>query len=599
MEDNMNYESAIKEYGEVLLRYEEIEYNKRLELCTEFYGMLYTQCEIYENERDGFEKESRLIRICIRTLIPILENCIKDEKMPIELMVKYYELYENAFYLASRRSFKHYLLSMELKWNKKVFKPRMSLFEPIIYYLNKMALDNDIKLLRISMPPGYAKSVTVTAFSSFIYGINHNASILRISASDLLVKQFGRDTVNFLKSEQQGKIFPFFKDDRFIKKTEDEFQLYGSNERNFLCKTRDSTIVGFRTDILIEDDLIGGTQEALNNDLHTSIRNKHIVDWSARNKNEKDFKIVSIGTMFNPDDLLCWLKGQSMKNGDKIETPFYRYVEAYRNRDTGKLEVFITIPALDEEDNSTLESEFSTTYFRNIRDSLLEDKSGNGNYYWQSTFMQNPVSPTGLNFGYDNLQTYTELPKDDKGNFLTANYSVAVLDPNRRGKDFISMPIFVPYIDQFYLIDAFFRQCAMSEAYDEIVQRIIKYNIRKLYIEINTDTSLPELLRAKLKAKGHKGCEIVEIYSVINKEQKIKDNQGYIKQMIVFPDRQKWKLLGNDVKTAMEQLISFSFDRANSHDDFPDSLSILVMENMRADEFFGFLQIEDRAKLGI
>lgn len=432
-----------------------------------------------------------------------------------------------------------------------------------------------------------------------MFGIDHNKSILRISASDLLVKQFGRDTVNFLKSEQQGLIFPFFADDKFIKKTEDEFQLYGSNERNFLCKTRDSTIVGFRTDILIEDDLIGGTAEALNNELHTSIYNKHIVDWTARSKNEKDFKVISIGTMFNPEDLLCKLKELSEKNGELIETPFKRYVEAYKNSKTGKLEVFITIPALDEEDKSTLESEFSTTYFRGVRDSLLEDKSGNGNYYWQSTFMQRPVSPTGLNFSYDNLQTYMELPKDEKGNFLTANYTIAVLDPNRKGRDFISMPIFLPYESKFYLIDVFFRQCAMSEAYDEIVQKIIKYNIRKLYVEINTDTSLPELLRAKLRAKNHVGCEIIEIYSTINKDQKIKDNQEYVRKMIYFPDRRKWRALGSEMKTAMEQLISFSFERRNAHDDFVDSLCIMVMNNLPHLEYNTFVRFIDRSLLGI
>lgn len=415
----------------------------------------------------------------------------------------------------------------------------------------------------------------------------------------MLVKQFGRDTVGLLKSEAQGKIFPFFVEDRFSKKTEDEFQLQGSNERNFLCKTRDSTIVGFRSDILIEDDLIGGTQEAMNNELHSSIYNKHIVDWTSRAKNEEDFKVISIGTMFNPDDLLCKLKELSIINGDLQECQFDKYVEVYKNRNTGKLEVFITIPSLDENDKSTLECEFSTKYFLEVRDNLLLDKSGNGNYHWQSTFMQKPVAPTGLSFSYDNLQVYEELPKDEKGNFLVAPYSIASLDPNRRGNDYISMPIFIPYNDVFYLVNFFFRKGAMSDMYDDIVDMLIKYNVRKLYVEVNVDGSLPELLRRKMEDKKYHYCEIIEIYSTVNKEQRIKDNQGYVKKLVIFPERKRWKAIGSELKEAMEQVISYSFDRPNKHDDGIDSICMMVMENIPKLDFVNIISLGSRKELGI
>lgn len=405
--------------------------------------------------------------------------------------------------------------------------------------------------------------------------------------------------MGLLKADAQGKIFPFFVEDRFIKKTEDEFQLQGSNERNFLCKTRDSTIVGFRADILIEDDLIGGTQEAMNNELHSSIYNKHIVDWSARAKNEEDFKIISIGTMFNPEDLLCRLKELAILNGDLQETKFKKYVEVYKNRSTGKLEVFITIPALDENERSTLECEFSTKYFLETRENLLLDKSGKGNYHWQSTFMQKPIYPTGLSFSYDNLQIYDELPKDSKGNFLVAPYSIASLDPNRKGNDYVSMPIFIPCNDVFYLVNCFFRQGAMSDMYDDIIEMIIKYNIRKLYVEINVDGSLPELLKKKMEEKKYFYCEIIEIYSVINKEQRIKDNQGYVKKLVIFPNRKKWRAIGSEFKDAMEQMMSYSFERPNKHDDCVDSICMMVMENIPKIDYISTLTLGNRAELGI
>ena len=93
-------------------------------------------------------------------------------------------------------------------------------------------------------------------FNAWLYGINLDNSVLRISCSELLVKQFGRDTAELMNSEQYKKVFHLMPSDMFLKKTEDEFQLRGARERNYLCITRDSAIVGFRTNYLMLDDLI-------------------------------------------------------------------------------------------------------------------------------------------------------------------------------------------------------------------------------------------------------------------------------------------------------------------------------------------------------
>lgn len=148
-----NYEEAIQKYVNVLKSFKNIPNDKLYDICLDLYNILYVQYEYYVNNVDKFEKESALVKICITILIPIVEKYIKDISIDNELRLKYYELYENLYYFASRRSFKHFLLSMEFKWKKKVFRQRIQLFEPIIFYLNKLALDNEIKLIRISLPP--------------------------------------------------------------------------------------------------------------------------------------------------------------------------------------------------------------------------------------------------------------------------------------------------------------------------------------------------------------------------------------------------------------------------------------------------------------
>lgn len=421
---------------------------------------------------------------------------------------------------------------------------------------------------------------------------------MRISCSDILVKQFGRDLVDIIRSEAYKKIFPYFERDRFLKKTEDEFQFNESRERNYLCITRNSNIVGFRCDILIEDDLIAGTPEASNDDLHKAIRHKHITDWTSRFKDEMG-QTICIGTMFNPDDLLNWLYDNISTNGTKVtDMPYcdHKFVKVFRNK-KGRLEVFITVPALDNDDNSTLEKIFSTSYFRKKRDDLLQDNSGQGLYEWKAVYQQEPIAPTGLNFSYGNLQVYDDIPRDKNGKSLIAPYNIAVIDPARKGNDYIAMPILNPVKNKFYLVGCLFRQNAMSEVLNEIIAKIIKFKVRVLYVEINVDSSLPLLLETKLKEKKYI-CEIREIFSVMNKEQKIKDNQGHIKNYIIFPSKSLARSDG-DLRGAMDQLTSYSFDKPNKHDDFPDSLAMFIMENMPEPELDNEFEIFSRRELGI
>lgn len=592
-----NYEQVINGFCKVLGQERKLEPDIHFEVCSNFYDALYVQFDKYFYDLDRQEKELKIVKLCIAVLIPSIERKLTNPKINNDLRVKYYELYEKAYNLAARRSFKHFLLAMEFKKRKKVWIQRVNLFEPIIFYLNKIALDNDIELIRASMPPGYGKSYILTNFNAWLYGIDFELAVMRISCSDLLVKQFGRDVVDMLKSEEFAKIFPYFGVDRFFKKTEDEFQFKDSRERNYLCITRDSRIVGFRTNYIIEDDLIGGTAEAMKPELHKSIINKHTTDWTTRNK-DSNLKTIALGTMFSPDDSLNWLKEQAEKHGDLIDSPFKKYVEVYKNRDTGRLEVFITIPALDENDCSTLESEFPTAVFLKKRDELFSDKSGDGVYFWNAVFMQSPTSPTGLDFGYDSLIKYDSLPKFENGELKLASYNTASLDPARKGKNYVSMPIFNTVDNLHYLIACMFRKEPMTELYDVIVEKIIKYNIKTLYVEINTDTSLPTVLRERLKAKNIAFCNIIEVYSVENKEQRIKDNKGHIKNTVAFPARKFW---GKDLelKAFMEQLTSYSFDRPNKFDDAIDGVTIYIMQNTPKMTPNAVLELLDRSLLGI
>ena len=114
------------------------------------------------------------------------------------------------------------------------------------------------------------------------------------------------------------------------------------------------------------------------------------------------------------------------------------------------------MPALDENDESTCPELASTEELRDKRSKL-------DTWLWETNYQQNAVAPEGLEFDYERLQTYSELP------IFEDDYAFASLDPARRGKDYVSMPIFKRNGDFFYLVDCLFSNTSMKYLYDRIV----------------------------------------------------------------------------------------------------------------------------------
>lgn len=175
-------------------------------------------------------------------------------------------------------------------------------------------------------------------------------------------------------------------------------------------------------------------------------------------------------------------------------------------------------------------------------------------------------------FDYDKLKTYDELPAG-----LT-DVSWAVLDPNRKGNDYLSMPICrKDAYDEHYLVDILFKKTSTKYLIDEIVDKIIVNKVVLLSIESNTDTSLDQIIKQKLDERGYHGCVVVAKYSTENKEVKINSMKDLIKDKIHFPAKALFKP-NTDMGQAMEQLTMYSFDFPVKHDDMPDSLSMYSKE---------------------
>ena len=305
--------------------------------------------------------------------------------------------------------------------------------------------------------------------------------------------------------------------------------------------------------------------------------------WTSRADSE-NLKIMLLGTMWADTDLLNVIYDRAWQEEEILRDPNHKFTEISAS---GK-SVFIGVPALDENDESTCPKRYSTEFLQKKRKNM-------DRFLWMCVYQQDPIAPENLSFDYGALETYENLPETR----VLSRY--ATLDPARKGKNFVSMPIFYKfdgYEKQHHLVDFLYQKKSMKELYDEIVDRIIYHRLNRLVLENNTDTSLKMVLDTKLKERGYFGCQIDEVYSTQNKEQRIKDHQGDIRGSIIYPAKGKY-LPNTEFGKAMESVTSYSFDYPNKFDDAIDSIGMFSMYFLDTGQSFAKAGTFNRRMLGI
>lgn len=311
-----------------------------------------------------------------------------------------------------------------------------------------------------------------------------------------------------------------------------------------------------------------GAEEATNSELHKGIYESWKTEWFNR-RTDPSVTYIFVGTMWSPEDILNRTM-EDIEVSHTMKPSKIRGFEKYVMEATDGYAVFIKVPLLDENDESTCPAVMTTDEARHLRDTTDE-------FLFSCVYQQEPIAPTGLEFADDLLEHYEQLPLTEKGEDICLPYCLSVLDPARRGKDNVSMPIFKTDGDKYYLIDCIFTQKPMTDLYDDIVDKIIEHTITKFVVENNIDTSLKTLLEEKLIKKGYGYCEIIEKYNTVKKEQRIKDARGIIKKFILFKDKKSYKP-NTDYGRFMKNFTTYSFDFPNKHDDAPDSVAMFANE---------------------
>ena len=555
------YEKTLKDIA-VLLRKKD----KNDLFKIEWLGQALRIFEAYFDEDD-----LKAVKLCKSVYIPIAEKLIKDSE--VDNMNDFYSLYKQLYAFAGRRDLECFIDYMEFDKQTRVLSNRRGALAPFIYALGRLPFDEKLKYVIASYPPSTGKTFSMNYYTAWTYGLNINNSNLRLSYNEDLVLSFSRSIKDIISSPLFGDIFPRFKSFNgkpFEKEKESDWKIKTSSAlTSHISRTRDGGTTGVRANrTIILDDMTKGAEESTNADLHRKYYDKWKTEWYNR-RDGKSTKFVLAGTMWSPEDILNRVREDREAISPLKKSNKFKYMEESEDGST----IVIRVPMLDENDESTCPDVYTTEEALNIRATTDE-------YLFSCVYQQNPIAPTGLDFAYELLQTYDDLPKNEDGSPAYTDYSYASLDPARKGKDNVSMPILKKDNDGiYYFIDCIFKKAPMSDLYDEIVDKIIEHNIIDFVIENNTDTSLKELIEEKLNQKGYNLCVIREKYNVEKKEIRIKDMRGHMKRLIRFKDRNV-VFPNTDYGRFMQNFTTYSFDYPNKNDDAPDSLALFTAETI-------------------
>jgi hypothetical protein len=580
-----DYKKAITEITELFEKKQIPDLDTSIEMAKAQLELLVSLFDISETEED----KQWSVKYSAAHLVPLLTKMLASPKVDAKKVEIVYTVYRRAYAFCGRRSLAHFIDFME--WDRptsnKVFINRRETLNPIVYYLNKMTFDDKLNTFVFSLPPGYGKTFVLNYYSAWLYGVNINNSVLRMSYNDELLVGFSRSIKDLIVSDQFAEIFPTFsiyKNKPFDKEKDSDWKLKNADVIvSHYIRTRDGGTTGVRArTAIILDDITKGADEANNDDLHEGYWNKFTTEWWNRRENDR-IKYIFAGTMWTPKDILNRITEKEERVSPSIEGKKFKYTWECEDGHAA----FVRVPLLDDDDKSTCEVVMSTREALQLREITDE-------YLFSCVYQQNPIAPSGLEFAWENLRQFDGLPSDLK------NFTSAVLDPTRKGKDNISMPIFraTPNNEDFYCVDWYYQKTAMTEAYDDIIDKIIEHHITDFVIENNTDTSLKSILEMKLKERNVYFCIIREKYNTIKKEVRIKDARGLIIRRMVF--KKKGSMPPNsDYGRAMKALTTYSFDYANKNDDAPDSLGLFVNEIMEYNGKGTKATALDRGKLGL
>lgn len=440
-----------------------------------------------------------------------------------------------------------------LEWNrpmrKRFYEPRRKQLLPIVQGMQRLA-DGKRDLMTISMPPGTGKTTTSLFFLTWLGGKNPELSILGGSHSNSFLRGIYDELLRILDRNGDylyNDVFPESpvvetnsKDLRIDLKSSKRFETFefGSLNSGNAGKLRCSRL-------LYLDDLVDSIETAMSRERMDKLWQQYYTDYQQRKSGSElgacpELHVATRWSIFDPIGRLQ----QEHENDPRAE--------------------FLVFPALDENDQSNFDYPyglgFSTKTYHDLRD-VWDDAS------FRALYMGEPIEREGRLYDPEELRYFFDLPDKEP------DAIVAICDTKEQGADYLSMPIFYQYGDNYYLDTWIFDNGKVEILEQRVALTLTDKQVRVCRIESNRGGTLFAKDVQRLVRELGGVTTITTKWTQTNKEARIQTNSGWVKAHVLFRDK---SVSDKEYRSAMKQLIGYTMVGKNKHDDAPDSLALFV-----------------------
>jgi predicted phage terminase large subunit-like protein len=395
------------------------------------------------------------------------------------------------------------------------------------------------QIMVVNLPPRHGKSRTATKFVQWLFGkYGTSIKVMTGSYNETLSGTFAkqvRDCIAEKKTEGitvYSDIFPGTKI-KYGEAAAQKWALEGSQQANYLATSPTGTATGFGCNIMIIDDVIKNAEEAYNANTLEKLRSWFTDTMLSRTEN--GFKLIVIMTRWSNDDLAGFI----LANYQNVVHVNYKAVQ-----DDGSM--------LCPEILSRKDFELKTL---NMNKDIVA-----------ANYQQEPIDVKGRL--YTKLKTYTEIPKDDKGNSLF-KYILNYTDTADTGGDFLCSICYGMYGNEYYILDVLYSKEPMETTEPATAKMLTVNNVGCAIIESNNGgRGFARNVERECKELGNRHTNIKWFHQSKNKEARILSNSTSVMNNLYFPVN--WEDRWPDFARAIKK---YQREGKNEHDDAPDALT--------------------------
>lgn len=484
--------------------------------------------------------------IRVRECWRIADSC-RDNDLAVPEIQLYMDI---LLLLAQNRDFDSYMLYLEYKrkQEERFYLPkRKQLIKHGIIQGYQDSIDDKLDILCISMPPGTGKTTCEKFFNSAVIGWDKRKFNLFFSHSADITRMYYDGVLNICTDNSEyawSEIFPKL----FVNNTNAKMgQFNVGSYKPFpslqtTSRSADNAGKVRCNGYLLLDDVIAKQEEALNiNILDKLWSQTYSVD--AKQRMLDGCKQIIQMTRWSVHDIIGRL--QRIYDGDE------------RVR-------FIAIPDIDPvtgESNFDYEyNGFSVEFFNDI--SLTMDDIS-----YKALYKSQPIEREGLLYHDEDLRRYLSVPDKEPDAIL------GVCDVKNKGIDYMFLPVFYQYGDDFYLVDCVCDDDAdYDRQYEKLKNILVNYKVQSCEFESNTGGDRVAFeVQNRVKESGGT-CSITTHPTETNKETRIIVNAEWVKKNVIFRDKSLYSPK-DDYGIMMNWLLCYSTVGKNIHDDVPDGLA--------------------------